>query len=277
MRLVEFWRSAALHAFLTSHECFCLFPATIFTDIFDTLTISRCEKLFHLMEDKVETWKKPLFFSHCKNQMLRMCNDLLRRLSKSQNTVFCGQILIVLAKLFPLSERSGLNIVSEFNSENTSIHNGDDSEKDAAADDGHLKVSVNLHRNFWSLQDFFRQPTLCYDENNWRQMTKCSSEVLNVFSSFKLDEQAVLSKSQPYFAKYLTSRRLFQLELSDSNFRRCILIQFLIMFQYLKAIVRFKLEKHFLSENQAQWVREKTEEIYKLLQETPPDGGEFAR
>lgn len=35
------------------------------------------------------------------------CLDLLRRLSKSQNTVFCGRIQLFLARLFPLSEKSG--------------------------------------------------------------------------------------------------------------------------------------------------------------------------
>jgi hypothetical protein len=61
--------------------------------------------------------------------------DLLRRLSKSQNTVFCGRIHLFLAQLFPLSERSGnlgiysvfsfqisiclgLNLMSQFNLEN---------------------------------------------------------------------------------------------------------------------------------------------------------------
>ena len=33
--------------------------------------------------------------------------DLLRRLSKSQNTVFCGRIQLFLARLFPLEEKSG--------------------------------------------------------------------------------------------------------------------------------------------------------------------------
>jgi hypothetical protein len=33
--------------------------------------------------------------------------DILRRLSKSQNTVFCGRIQLFLSRLFPLSEKSG--------------------------------------------------------------------------------------------------------------------------------------------------------------------------
>ena len=60
-------------------------------------------------------WREPLFNNVCKNNLLRICNDLLRRLSRTQNTVFCGRILLFLAKFFPFSERSGLNVISEFN------------------------------------------------------------------------------------------------------------------------------------------------------------------
>lgn len=59
--------------------------------------------------------------------------DLLRRLSRSQNTVFCGRILLFLAKFFPFSERSGLNVVSEFNLDNlTAFGVKDESQLDAS-------------------------------------------------------------------------------------------------------------------------------------------------
>ena len=45
---------------------------------------------------------------------------------------------------------------------------------------------------------------------------------------------------QKYFAKYLTSQNLLELQLGDSNFRRYILLQFLILFQYLDAPVKAK-------------------------------------
>lgn len=44
-----------------------------------------------------------------------------------------------------------------------------------------------------------------------------------------------------YFPKYLTNQKLLELQLSDVNFRRYILIQFLLLFQYLDAPVKFKL------------------------------------
>jgi len=40
--------------------------------------------------------------------LLRVSNELLRRLSNSRHTVFCGKIRIFLANSFPLCDRSGL-------------------------------------------------------------------------------------------------------------------------------------------------------------------------
>ena len=82
-------------------------PIVLLSDTFDIFTLDQCEKLFAYVENNVNIWKEDMFFSGCKNNLLRMCNDLLRRLSRSQNTVFRGRILLFLAKFFPFSERSG--------------------------------------------------------------------------------------------------------------------------------------------------------------------------
>lgn len=47
--------------------------------------------------------------------ILRMCNDLLKRLSRTVDASFCGRILVLLAHALPLCEKSGLNLVSHFN------------------------------------------------------------------------------------------------------------------------------------------------------------------
>jgi THO complex subunit 1 len=62
-------------------------------------------------------------------------------------------------------------------------------------------------------------------------------EVKNDDSSSKLEDYDDMNL---YFSKYLTSEKLLDLQLNDSNFRRQILIQFLILFQYLSADVKFK-------------------------------------
>lgn len=76
-------------------------------DIFDTLTLDVCQEMFGFVEGNVQVWKEELFFTSCKNHLLRLCNDLLRRMSRTTATVFCGKILLFLAKFFPFSERSG--------------------------------------------------------------------------------------------------------------------------------------------------------------------------
>ncbi|XP_076320027.1 THO complex 1-like protein Hpr1 isoform X1 [Tachypleus tridentatus] len=277
-------------------------PVMLIGDMFDCLTLDNCEELFYLLEDRVDIWKRDLFVKNCKNQILRSCNDLLRRLSRSQNTVFCGRILVFLAKFFPLSERSGLNIVSEFNLENITIYSSKDdtsladfiNEKDemeeGEMDDTLCPVSVdyNIYRKFWSLQEFFRQPNLCYNKINWKHFASYSADVLSAFGSFKLDDvrttkwklnddTASTSEKPVYFAKYLTNQKLLELELSDINFRRYILIQFLILFHYLQSPVKFKQESFVLTDEQLGWIKETTARIYKLLEQTSSDGSNFSK
>ncbi|CAG4950795.1 unnamed protein product [Colias eurytheme] len=274
-------------------------PVVLLGDIFDALTLNKCEQMFTYVENGVNIWREELFFGACKNNLLRMCNDLLRRLSRSQNTVFCGRILLFLAKFFPFSERSGLNIVSEFNLENITEFGGDnsstlkdvlDEEMVIEDDKNKLTIDYNLYCRFWSLQEFFRNPNTCYNKIQWKTFVAHSGSVLSAFSSYKLeaielqksklnrlktintDVEMKESKEQHYFAKFLTNQKLLELQLSDSNFRRCVLIQFLILFQYLTSSVKFKLESQELKTDQSEWVQETTNLIYKLLSETPPDG-----
>lgn len=43
-----------------------------------------------------------------------------------------------------------------------------------------------------------------------------------------------------YFAKYLTNQKLLDLQFSDANFRRYVLLQILILAQYLTSDIKFK-------------------------------------
>lgn len=165
-------------------------PVMLLSDIFDSITLDKCEDLFTYVENNVSVWKEELFFVACKNNILRMCNDLLRRLSRTQQTVFCGRILLFLAKFFPFSERSGLNIVSEFNFENLTEYNDEDDEAEQkeekmevdeantqVKDGEEIKIFIDhgLYKKFWGLQDFFRNPNQCYNKTQWKTFTVVSS------------------------------------------------------------------------------------------------------
>lgn len=274
-------------------------PILVLADSFDLITLDNCRELFPCVEDNVKIWTHELFFSSIKNTLLRMCNDLLRRLSRTQNTAFCGRIMLFLAKFFPFSDRSGLNVISEFNLDNITTFSEnsdafDDGRKDSVVieeDCQNLNIDYALYRKFWQLQDFFRSPNQCYTKLKWKTFTTFSNDIFNTFKSFKLDSSVAgkaLSaprsdrkctadkRGDQFFAKYLTNQNLLQLQLSDSNFRRYVLIQFIILFQYLKTTVKFKGEADILTDEQSKWIESSSERIYDLVSETPPDGKAFA-
>uniref|UniRef100_A0A668A130 THO complex 1 n=1 Tax=Myripristis murdjan TaxID=586833 RepID=A0A668A130_9TELE len=289
--------------------CSATTPFLLLGDVLDCLPLDQCDRIFSFVEENVSTWKSNSFYTAGKNYLLRMCNDLLRRLSKSQNTVFCGRIQLFLARLFPLSEKSGLNLQSQFNLDNITVFNKNEQESTLGQkhieekEDGmeveegemgeedtpapcSIPIDYNLYRKFWTLQDYFRNPVQCYDKFSWMTFLKYSDETLAVFKSYKLDDmQASKRKLEElrtsggehvYFAKFLTSEKLMDLQLSDSNFRRHILLQYLILFQYLKGQVKFKSSSCVLNDDQTTWIEETTKLVYQLLREIPPDGDKFA-
>ncbi|XP_030631231.1 THO complex subunit 1 [Chanos chanos] len=294
---------------VTEGICSATTPFLLLGDVLDCLPLDQCDKIFSFVEENVSTWKSNTFYSAGKNYLLRMCNDLLRRLSKSQNTVFCGRIQLFLARLFPLSEKSGLNLQSQFNLDNITVFNKNEQESTLGQrhtevkEDGmeveegemgdedepapcSIPIDYNLYRKFWTLQDYFRNPVQCYDKFSWMTFVKYSDETLAVFKSYKLDDmQASKRKLEElrtaggehvYFAKFLTSEKLMDLQLSDSNFRRHILLQYLILFQYLKGQVKFKSSSCVLNDDQSLWMEDTAKLVYQLLKETPPDGDKFA-
>ncbi|XP_057190293.1 THO complex subunit 1 [Triplophysa rosa] len=295
---------------VTEGICSATSPFLLLGDVLDCLPLDQCDKIFCFVEEKVSTWKSNTFYSAGKNYLLRMCNDLLRRLSKTQNTVFCGRIQLFLARLFPLSEKSGLNLQSQFNLDNITVFNKNEQESTLGMPHADVKedgmeveegemgdedapapcsipIDYNLYRKFWTLQDYFRNPLQCYDKFSWMTFLKYSDETLAVFKSYKLDdmqaskrkleEMRTAAGDHVYFAKFLTSEKLMDLQLSDSNFRRHVLLQYLILFQYLKGQVKFKSSSScVLNDDQSLWIEDTTKLVYQLLRETPPDGDKFA-
>ena len=69
------------------------------------------------------------------------------------------------------------------------------------------------------------------------------NEICRIFENYKHEGSCPVSNEEAYFAKFLTSERLLTLQISDSNFRRHILVQILTLFQYLTGDVKFKPNK----------------------------------
>ncbi|KAM7537874.1 hypothetical protein Aperf_G00000073515 [Anoplocephala perfoliata] len=261
-------------------------PFLLFSDLVNSKPISEVEANFEFIEETIKALKDASLFGSGRNTLLRMCNDLLRRLSKSQNTVFCGRIQLFLTSLFPLNEKSGLNFTSNFNLEKEVAYNNEPDEslfhalsatkdEDSASKSSTPSTLVNadLYRKFWKLQDLLRSPTVCYTREGWHSFMECTECVVSTFQSIRLTASAGgggantenEDSHRNQFAMFLTSEKLLDLQLMDRNFRRYILTQLLIIFQYLTAPVKFKNESQLLDETQKQWIKKHEESIFELL------------
>ncbi|KAE9542746.1 hypothetical protein AGLY_002657 [Aphis glycines] len=244
--------------------CTAIMPVVILSDMFDVTTMDVCEKMFDHVESNVNVLKESQFFMACKNNLLRMCN--------------------------------GLNIVSEFNLENVTEYldenhfdQTEDMQEDSIPEDEaksdiiieKVNVDKNLYLKFWSLQDYFRNPNQCYKAEHWKLFISHTDFIFSTFQSHKLEhvnrmDNESVEQNMHYFPKYLTNQKLLELQLSDVNFRRYILLQFLLLFQYLDAPVKFKLDTFKIKPEQQEWIKNSITTIYELINNTPPDGVRFS-
>ncbi len=295
--------------------------------------------------------------------ILRSCNELLRRLSRAEDTVFCGRVFIFLFQSFPLGDKSSVNLRGEFHTDNVTVFedfpsraegdvedgmNIDTKEEDGKEDDGvaiadragpepqaaeqfeaapgqiigppktvkpNSKVEKEdekpqeeapdtdtLYPVFWSLQQSFSDPTRLFDDSNLatlkyglkctmlkfkevhqesptRANIKVSDENRRGGKRKRNGQEDGLSAS--FNPKYLTSRDLFNLEISDLAFRRHILVQALILVDFLLSLTpkakkklgqtsnKSVLHAYTLSEENATWAHGMRNDIATYLQQGP--------
>jgi hypothetical protein len=99
--------------------------------------------------------------------LLRTLNDLLRRLSKMGNTtMFCGRILTFLSGVFPLGERSGVNLRGEYGPIWEGVKVGEKAEEktdEDAVSSGHVDAKVTKQ------EDTMEVDTAKADENETKK------------------------------------------------------------------------------------------------------------
>lgn len=135
--------------------------------------------------------------------ILRIANGLLKRLSKSDDSgtvfvwahfgacrachpppvsacpaepVFCGRILMFLAAIFPLSERSGVNSTGAFNVNPTPFDaTGGPAESGTPTD-------VGLYQTFWSVQELVANPArIMASREAWAAFLTCVTTTAAAF------------------------------------------------------------------------------------------------
>lgn len=130
-------------------------PAVLINDIFEMISLDQCKQMFAIVEANISTWNK---FLQCHQVLLRMCNNLLERVSKVQDAAFRGRILIFLSTVLPFHDRSGCNVDNEFNLEclpvkcESYLHT-----EDSDTDLDHFKI----------LQKYLNDPKKCVNREHW--------------------------------------------------------------------------------------------------------------
>ncbi|KAK6422318.1 hypothetical protein LTR95_016688, partial [Oleoguttula sp. CCFEE 5521] len=276
-------------------------------ELLDSQTTEGCRVVFDYLESRRERLAAKDF--HKKNLVfLRSCNELLRRLSKAEDAVFCGRVFFFLFQTFPLGDKSSVNLRGEFHVENTTHYDtsqdaeitGEDameidamapatatntpkapSTKDSTAQpnvksggksgskstpakvtqpaiEEEVLDSSKLYPIFWRLQQDFSDPTRLFEQPHFQQFKKGLAATIVKFrktptvqakaagaekrgtkrkhGSDGLDESAADHFADNYNPKYLTSRDLFDLELSDLAFQRHIFVQALILIEFLLSL-----------------------------------------
>ncbi|KAJ6704857.1 HPR1 [Salix purpurea] len=239
-------------------------------DLTEMSTMRNCKDIFGYIESKQDILGKQELFARGKLVMLRTCNQLLRRLSKANDVVFCGRILMFLAHFFPLSERSAVNIKGVFNTSNETKY-----EKEPPAA---ISLDFNFYKTMWSLQEYFCDPSITLSPIKWQKFSSSLMVILNTFEAQPLSEEEgsannLEEEAASFNIKYLTSSKLMGLELKDPSFRRHVLVQCLILFDYLKA--PGKNDKDLTSESVKEEIKSLEEHVKKLLETTPPKGKDF--
>jgi THO complex subunit 1 len=323
-------------------------------ELLDTQTIDGCRIVF----DYLDSRRERITARHFKQKsliILRACNELLRRLSRAEDTVFCGRVFIFLFQSFPLGDRSSVNLRGEYHVENVTGYEDlppkieakvdDDMEVEPKKDDeaiekesGNEGVTVTadqvkaapeqvgqpsktvkfdakdekpqevvphmdtLYPIFWSLQEDFSTPTRLFEESNLQAFRsglettirkfKQVQEELKGRGATKLPDdrnRGVKRKrngqedqlSSSFNPKYLTSRDLFDLEISDLAFQRHILVQALILVDFLLSLTpkakkkldhtsnKSVLYSYTLEEENARWATNMRNSIATYLQDGP--------
>ena len=326
-------------------------------ELLDSQTIDGCRKVFDYLESRRERIIAKNFNS--KNLViLRACNELLRRLSRAEDTVFCGRVFIFLFQSFPLGDKSSVNLRGEFHVENITafdsspealLSNGNNTHIDGSAGNSSIAVTANdssfqpvhptgeegkgysgktvsppsaslkpsenspapdlyaLYPIFWGLQAYLSAPTeLFFPE----PMAKFKFGLETTLSSFQqVRSNVTTSGKQPddakrsikrkssdgdsestgtFHPKYLTNRDLFELEIHDLAFRRHILVQALILLDFLLSLTPSAKMKftgltnksvlypqYTLSEEDAGWAIKMKSNIVEYLQQGVGNEGKF--
>ncbi|RKP13110.1 THO complex subunit 1 transcription elongation factor-domain-containing protein [Piptocephalis cylindrospora] len=234
-------------------------PHRLLLSLLSILTITDCSRLFSYMESRASKLTQGMIVGRLgrATELIRIGNELLRRLSKATESDFRGRIHLFLARIFPLEELSGLNNLGKVNlsndlsweesakEEGQGSGNGQEGKEDkgdsskTSPKEQNLKSSADtFYQTFWKLQERLRNPAMALSAEAFPQFMIEVEVVVRRFEDIQRVEAEKRIFPQPlpqpasvedgYFPKYLTAKQLLPLELRDPRFRRQCMVQLYI-------------------------------------------------
>jgi THO complex subunit 1 len=177
-------------------------------ELLDSQTIAGCRTTFEYLESRRDRLTAK-HFEQKKLVILRFSNELLRRLSRAEDTKFCGRVFIFLFQSFPLGDRSAVNLRGEFHTENVTTYDevpldgmdvdaekktssttavsGNETSNTEKTSDGSKPtepLSIDkLYPVFWSLQQSLSRPKSLFDKDNFMQFKSAVDATKTMFTS----------------------------------------------------------------------------------------------
>ena len=247
-------------------------PHTLLSDVTSTLPISTIQKLwsftatspFHPQGWSSYLCHPTIFKAGNKMLLLRICNGLLKQCSnRDVDAEFAGSIMTTLSQVFPLSERSAMNVLGSFNVENCTRFEGreefdnglevrqlhdEKNEKDSMDVDGdHVGVTTaslgyDFYSTFWGVQKVFTNPpgTILAAKGGYECFETFIKDIKTILAVFESTPAIASTTSkaaseQVSHFKYLTSSQLLHLQLKDPEMRTHLLTQLIILLSHLNS------------------------------------------
>lgn len=129
---VEIWNLIDILSVCTDQDqCDPALAWWLIEELLETQSIDGCRIVFDYLESRRERLVGSLFKKK-ELIILRAFNELLRRLSRAEEAVFCGRVFVFLFQSFPLGDKSSVNPKGDFHKENfTTFEAIEESSQDA--------------------------------------------------------------------------------------------------------------------------------------------------
>ena len=88
-------------------------PLMVMHDWLEAQSADQCSQTFSYLEQRADKLRQLTMngeHAYSKAALLKCCNTLMHRLSKSSSLLLCGRVLMLLAHVLPLTEKSGVNL-----------------------------------------------------------------------------------------------------------------------------------------------------------------------